>query len=173
MTVAIRVFLAVLLTAFAAASMTGCASYQLGRHEEPPFRTLYVSPVANDSFAPQAQAVLSGQIADHFLRDGLVRISNGDSADVTLEVRLVEYRQDTAATLADDTTLAGVLRLELWADCTLRDNRTGQVYFENRRVTAETRVYPRGRAQEVRDMEMPVLTGKLARRIGYEVLQVW
>lgn len=151
----------------------GCASYQPGRQAEPPFRTLHLAPVVNESFAPQAQALLTNQIAEHFLRDGTVRLAGEDLADATLQVKLVDFRQTTAATRPDDTGLAGQLRLELAAECTLTDNRTGKVYFENRPVGTEIRIVPGQTAQEAQYVEMPVLTRGLARRIGHEVLQVW
>lgn len=152
---------------------TGCARYQLGRHAEPPFRSIYVKPVSNASFAPQAQAILTRQLRENFLHDGLLQVENEADADAVLVIVLRDFDRQIAATRVEDTELADKLRLELLADCTLLDNRTGRIYFENRPVSATVDTFPGDRSQQAEYQAMPVLTRNLARRISYEVLQVW
>lgn len=152
---------------------SGCASYQLGRHAEPPFRSIYVKPVANASFAPQAQALLTTQIREAFLHDGLIEVETEDQADAVLEVVLREFERHVAATRSDDTGVADKLRLDLRADCTLSDSRTGQVYINKRPIIATADSFPQESSQQAEFQNMPVLTNNLARRIVYEVLQVW
>ena len=53
-----------LLTLFSA-----CKAYQLGSPAEIPFQSLYIKPVANQSFAPQAQPILSAMLRENFIRD--------------------------------------------------------------------------------------------------------
>ena len=43
------------LALFTSAFISGCNSYQLGNPAELPFESIYIKPVSNDSFAPQAQ----------------------------------------------------------------------------------------------------------------------
>lgn len=152
---------------------SGCARYQLGRQAEPPFRSIYVLPVSNASFAPQAQAILTQQIREAFLHDGLVRVENEDKADAVLEVVLKDFQENVVATRAEDSVLAEKLRLELVADCTLTDSSSGKIYFEDRPVSAAADSFPEDRSQQAEFRAMPVLTQNLARRITYEVLQVW
>ena len=52
----------------------GCASYQLGSSAKLPYQKVFVEPVTNDSYAPQAQAVVSAKIRDVLIRDGRVQL---------------------------------------------------------------------------------------------------
>lgn len=153
--------------------VSGCANYQLGRHAEPPFRSIYVKPVSNATFAPQAQAILTSQLRENFIHDGMLQVENEADADAVLEVVLRDFDRQIAATRQDDTEIAEKLRFELLADCTLSNNRTGEIYFENRPISATADSFPGDRSQQAEHLAMPVLTRNLARRISYEVLQVW
>jgi len=152
---------------------SGCSHYQLGRDAKPPFRSIYIKPAVNESFAPQAQALLTMQIRDALIRDGLLQIHDESEADAILEVTLKTFDRRVAATRTDDTGLAEKLRLELAAHCTLADNRTGKIYFKNRPVSATSDAFPQDSSAGAEFQSMPVLTDRLARRIAYEVLQVW
>lgn len=152
---------------------SGCGRYQLGRHVEPPFRSIYIKPVSNTSFAPQAQAILSLQLREDFLLDGLVLAAHEGDADAILEITLRNFDRQIAATRQDDTEIAEKIRLALSASCTLLDRRTGRVYFKDRPVSATADSFPDDRSQQAQYQSMPVLTRNLARRISYEVLQVW
>lgn len=165
--------LLILATLAGALFLAGCGHYELGRHEKPPFRSVYVKPVANASFAPQAQALLTTQIREAILYDGLLEVRTEDEADAVLEVVLQEFDKHIAATRTDDTGLAEKLRLQLKADCTLLDSRTGEIYMNNRSVVATADSFPQDSSVQAEFQSMPVLTQNLARRIAYEVLQVW
>lgn len=152
---------------------SGCGRYQLGRHAEPPFRSIYIRPVANDTFAAQAQAILSHQLRNQFIRDGLLEVDNERDADAVLEVVLHQFDRRVAATRAEDTEVAEKLELDLLAHCTLVDNRSGEVYFRDRPLTATAESFPQDRPQQAEFQAMPVLAERLARQIAYQVLQVW
>ena len=152
----------------------GCANYRLGQPAELPFRTLYVAPVANDSYAPQVQVPLSNSIIDLFLNDGTVRITqNQHTADAILEVTVSEYERDVSTTDEDDTFLARSYNVTLRADCTLKDQRTGTIYFENRSVSASNRVFFDSGFQPSEYENMPRLTRDLAREVRNLVLSTW
>jgi len=153
--------------------LAGCGRYHLGRHAEPPFRSIYIRPASNDSFAPQVQAIISQQLREQFIRDGLLQVETEGEADAVLEIVLRNYRRDVAATRTDDTAVAEKLRHRLIAVCTLTDARTGQVYFRDRRVEGAADSFPGERPIQGEFQAMPVLAGDMARRISAEVLQVW
>lgn len=170
-TMLLRIF--VCLPLAAAFLVAGCGHYQLGRHADPPFSSLYIKPVANDSFAPQAQALLTTQIREAILRDGLLELRDADNADATLEVVLKDFDKNIAATSTDDTGIADKLRLGLSASCTLIDNRDGTVFMKGRTVRATADSFPEESSARAEYQAMPVLTERLARRVANEVLQVW
>ena len=62
--------------------LSGCANYQLGDSAPLPFRTLYILPAANDSFAPLAVSTVSAEIREAFIRDGRVKlVANEENAE--------------------------------------------------------------------------------------------
>lgn len=166
-------YLAALTLTAVAILLGGCGHYQLGRDAEPPFRSIYIQPAINESFAPQAQALLTSQIREAFIHDGLLEVSSERDADAVLEVVLKRFDRRVAATRTSDTGLAEKLRLELVAECTLSDNRLGKTYFKKREIRASADSFPQESSAGAEHQTMPVLTGNLAKRIAYEVLQVW
>lgn len=157
----------------------GCSSYRIGKPADTPFRTVYIEPVANRSFAPQAQTLLSTQIREHIMRDGRIALADRDEADAVLSVTLDEYEREASALRGDDTVLASKFTMTLTARCTLADTRTGRVYFQGRETTTETEglfgideeLTFQGLQSEYQTM--PILTEKLAREISNMVLHTW
>lgn len=162
-----------LLLVLATFVLSGCGHYQLGRDAKPPFRSVYVEPVVNESFAPQAQALLTTQIREALIHDGLLEVRGKGEADAVLTVVLKNFEREVAATRTDDTGLAEKLRLDLAAEITLSDRRSGETYMLRRNVSATADAFPEESATRAEYQSMPVLTHNLARRIAYEVLQVW
>jgi hypothetical protein len=162
---------------------SGCASYQLGAPAELPFETIYIRPASNDSFAPQAQAIVSGQLRQHFIRDGRTRlVTNEEAADAVLTVNLAEYNRRGGARRSSDTVVASDFDISLAADISLYNPNKGDYFFEDRRITDHTKTYIENpyatglRTQAYQQSEyqaMPVLARGLARNIADEVLSVW
>jgi len=153
---------------------TGCANYQLGRQAPLPFERLYVAPVVNDSFAPQAQAVLTEQLARQFLTSGAVTlVKSPEQADAILTVTIVDFRREVAATQDDDTGLGESFLLYMTSNSDLVDAETGKPYFKARRNRAEVRTLIDSGLQPAEYQSMPVLTRDLARSIKETVLSTW
>ena len=165
--------------------ISGCNSYQLGNPVELPFESIYIRPVTNDSFAPQAQAILSTQIRDAFIRDGRTKlVTSREAADAVLLVHLTEYNRLPAASQSDDTTAAASYNLVLSAEVSLFDQSKGDYYFQERIIRESSSAYSNNyyatpanaQTQDFLQMEyqaMPRLTYDLARGIADEVLSTW
>ena len=173
------------LALFTLAFISGCNSYQLGNPAELPFESIYIKPVSNDSFAPQAQALLSTQIRDAFIRDGRTKLVNSrEVADAVLLINLTEYNRYAAARQSEDTTAAASFSLVLAAEVSLFDQNKGDYYFMNRIINESSSAYVGNpyatttvtQTQDFLQMEyqaMPRLTHDLSRRIADEVLSTW
>lgn len=181
---AIRSTLIATLTLFWVACMGGCKSYQLGSPTELPFKSIYVKPVSNDSFAPQAQALLSGQLRKAFIGDGRVKIvTSAEAADAVLLVNLTEYNRTAAARLSEDTGKAADFDLTLYSEVSLYDQNKGNYFFKDRLVQETANAYANNpydssdvQTQDFLQSEyqaMPLLTRDLARKIANEVLSPW
>lgn len=150
----------------------GCANYQLGDRVEMPFDTVYVPPVVNHSFAPQAEVVLANQVIEDLNRSGQVKTSE-KGADATLSIVLSDYQRGVTATRPQDTQQARAFSLTLTATITLKNNKTGEVYIEQRELTASQQAFTDGGFIQSEYQAMPVLTRKLAEMITQQVLGAW
>lgn len=168
-----KVFLASVL--FATLLAAGCAHYQLGNaRRNLPFHNLYVKPVINRSYAPQAQALLSDQLRRTLQQQGDIKIvSDEASADVTLEVVLTDYSRTILSTSDQDTYLANSYLLELTAQCTLAGTTLTVIYFYEKPVTATVQVQVGNSLVVSEYQNMPVLTRELATKINNLVISSW
>jgi hypothetical protein len=165
--------------------LSGCKSYQLGSPAELPFDSIYMQPVSNDSFAPQAQALLSAQLRDAFIRDGRTKlVTSAEAADAVLLVKLTEYDRSAAAFDSNDTEVASDFDLTLVAQVSLFDQNKGDYHFQERVLQESSNAYvsnpyANAAAANTQDLlqsehqAMPRLTRDLARKIADEVLSPW
>lgn len=161
------------LLALAALLTFGCAHYRLGTAGRLDWATIYVAPVQTKALIPQAQAIFSTQIREALAKDGRVSLANGDAADVTLTVTLVDYRREVATVRAGDTGLARSFTLTLDAVATLRDNRSGKILFEKRPIQAQRDVFTDGGQQQAEYQMLPILAEVIAGKVAHAVLDVW
>lgn len=166
------------------AVLGGCRSYQLGSPAELTFQSIYVKPVQNDSYAPQAQALLSSQIREALIRDGRLRlVTSEDAADAVLLVTLTDYIRETATRDRQDTTVGTDFDLTLRAEIALWDQVNGKNLFEGRQLSERSNAFVDDpyRAGAIRDQgflqaeyqAMPRITRDLAKKIADEVLSPW
>ena len=157
--------------------LSGCAHYTAANSSDIPFRTLYIRPVVNNSYAPQVQALLSDNLVKAFLRDGSVKIVPQKQADATLRVVINEYKRSLFATQSNDSERARSFIISIGAKIKLSDNRTKKIYLKSRGLKATTTTYSedeQGTAfPEVEYQTMPMLTRRLAATIRDAVLHVW
>lgn len=162
------------LAAALALLLAACAHYRLGTGAQPAFTTLYVEPVENKTMLPQSAALVGTQLRESFLRDARVTLVNSPAAaDATLHVTLTDYSRAVAAPRSDDTGLARKFQLTLLAECTLRDRRTGRVWFEKRPVGAAKEAYTDSGQLQSEYNTAPLLSSSLADNIAHAVLDVW
>ncbi len=176
------------IVAAALTLLSGCASYQLGSSSEIPFETLYIQPATNDSFAPQAQPIVSSQLRSAFIRDGRIQlVTKAEDADAVLSVNLTDYTRSSASRSTRDSERASDFDIRLESKATLFNQRSGDYYFEGRKLSARTNSYVRnpyleGTAGTLEGVDayhqgereaMPRLARDLARQIADEVLSTW
>ncbi|MFT3781628.1 MAG: LPS assembly lipoprotein LptE [Nibricoccus sp.] len=180
LSVAMRKLLPFCVAVFLALS-TGCAHYQLGTEGKLSFHTLYVAPVQNKAYLPQAVAVVTTQIREAFIHDGRVSLVNSAAeAEAVLNVTVVSYRRDVTTARPDDTGLARKFNLTLTASCTLREKSSDAALFENRVVTVEQQIFATATPAQVDSNQiqaeyqaLPQLAAKLADKIAHASLDVW
>lgn len=160
----------------------GCANYHLGSAAEIPFKSIYIKPASNHSFAPQAQPIVSAQIRETFIRDARVKlVANEEAADAVLFVDLTEYERSSGARSSQDTERANDFNIRLTAEISLFDQTKGDYLFKERSIQARTQAYV-GNPYAVSDITsyhqserqaMAQLARDIARQITDEVLSPW
>ena len=123
------------------AFIVGCSNYRLaGTAVNLPFSSVYVSPVRNVSYAPQAAPLLTNAISKAIMQVPDLRVAYQSEAQATLSTTIVNYEKIPIATKASDTALAASYRITATALCTLTRSN-GQVIFKDRPVKAFITVY--------------------------------
>jgi hypothetical protein len=147
------------------------------------FTTLYVEPVRNKVLLPQAQAVVSSEVREAFIRDGRVEIVDSpEAADAVLTVVITDYHREMIATREADIGLASKFAVTLGATCSLRDNRSGRDLFKDRVISAERDAYTdngqpastlTGDQLQAEYNLLPLLGESLADKVTHAVLDTW
>ena len=163
--------------------LSGCSSYQLGSPgQQLPFESIYIKPVANRSFAPEAQTIVSAQLREVFIHDGRVKVvASEQDADAVLAVTLTEYDRTGAARSSADTALADNFDVLLTATVSLLSQPGNEYFFKDRSVQARTNAYltnPYAENQIIayqlsERQAMEQLARQLARDITDTVLSFW
>lgn len=154
--------------------LAGCANYRLGTGSTTKFSTLFIAPVKSTVIIPQAQVLVTTQLREAFLHDGRITLTDSpDSADAVLRITLSSYDRTVAVARADDTGLARRFDEQLIAHATLTDNRSKEVYFTARTLTAKRGVFTDSGLVPSEYQVMPLLAEQLAGQAVHAVLDTW
>lgn len=166
--------LQLLPVALAAGLLAGCAGYHLGTGSTAKFTKLYIAPIASDALIPQAQALVTTQLREAFIRDGRVTLVNSaEAADAVLSITLAGYNRTVAVSRSDDTGLARRFDVSLQARATLLDSRTQQPYFSQRPLDAKQGVFTDSGLVPSEYQALPLLAELIAREAVHAVLDTW
>lgn len=155
----------------------GCANYRLaGTPIKLPFSSVYVMPVKNTSYAPQAANLLTNQIVNALNQTPGLRTAYEGDAQAALQVAIVDYKLIPVATSEKDTALAASYKAQATAQCTLTRSN-GEIIFKDKRVKADAMVYPYSNGENNlignQYQNMPVLMRELGNRIKDAVIGIW
>ncbi len=159
---------------------TGCSNYRLGGTPiNLPFRSVYVQPVKNLSYAPQATNLLTNAISDAISQTPELKVANVGDADAVLDVVLTGYNKRMYASKSTenakgelDTALAAAYKITAVAECTLTVG--GKVLFNKRKVEASVIIYHTSNDFINSEYQnMPVLMRDLGRKIKDTIIGIW
>lgn len=169
-----RPLLVVVLASLCLTLPTACANYQLGTGAKTKFTTLFIAPVSSKVVIPQAQALITTQLREAFIRDGRVSLADSaDTADAVLTIALIGYDRTVAVSKANDTGLARRFDVTLRAQATLVDNQNKKTYFAERPLRATRGVFTDSGLVPAEYENMPLLAEQLAKETVHAVLDVW
>lgn len=165
-------------------AVTGCRSYQLGHPSELPFDSIFIRPASNDSFAPQAQTLISSDLREAFIRDGRVKLVTDEAdADVVLLVNLTDYDREPGARANDSTKKGFSFDIKLGAIVSLYDQNKGRYLFQNEKVDTSATAYIENpylpaalntQTYHIAERQaMPNVSRQMAQKIADRILGVW
>lgn len=165
----VRAALAVAALFFAA----GCSHYRLGQPANPAFRSLYVAPVVNQAFIPQATALVNTQVRQTLATDGRIELAADAAAgDVTLAITLLGYQREVVAARRSDTGLARKFAITLRAEITAT-NREGRKLLDRRSIVVTREIFTDSGQQQAEYENLPLLAEALAREIAHVLHDTW
>ena len=154
--------------------LTGCSHYHWGSPRIClPFHTLYIAPVNNESFAPQAQALLSDYLVAFFQQAGVKVVNCEEQAEATLSINLINFERSMATTKNKDTFVARSFNVNLTAFCSLINNCSETPFFCNIPVESSINALTDEGLQAIEYQDMPVITRQLAYSIKELVINHW
>ncbi len=150
---------------------SGC-NYRMGTEATPPFSSITIDTVKNDSFAPQMQAEIHRQLADSLAQENALHVVSSGGRG-RLAVTLTDYRREVAAVNPADTVAAASYQLTLEAKVTLTDAASGKVLFRDRALRATLPAYAQAGFNRTEFQTLPLLSRELAKEIKDAIVGVW
>lgn len=161
------------LVAVALIGAAGCSHYHLGKSGKPAFQTVYVAPVVNVAFAPQASALVATQVRNSFATDGRLALAAGpDAAEASIAIKLLSYSREVVAARRSDTGLARKFAVTLRAELTVTD-RAGTVLVNVRPLQVTREIFTDSGQQQAEYENMQLLAEALGREVVHSVLDTW
>jgi hypothetical protein len=133
-------------------------------------QSIYVEPVKNSSLCPRASGTLTAQLTKVIQRS--LKLAAKNEADAHLRVEIVDYAKKNATYNPKDTSVVLSVSLCVVAECTLVD-REGHFLLECQRVEATMDLEKCNNFHSSHDQAIPQLMGRLARKIGALLMNVW
>lgn len=152
--------------------LSGCMHYSAGTGSNLVFDRIFVPPVRNNSFATQAQAVLTQYVRNYLSqRPG---VSLADSADLAavLDITITDFFRSLATTKESDSVRAKSFDVVMVVSCTLT-NSDGSILLKDYKVRESVECYAFDDYQEAQYQIMPRLAEKLAKKISELVCNSW
>lgn len=147
---------------------SGCSNYRLGFPVDgASFSTVYVAPAVNKAFVSQAQGILTKQIREELIRNG-IELGGKKSADVSLLTTITNYGRSIGAVYETDPDNAKTLSLSLNVECECVDNKSGKSYFKTN-ISHSISINANDYAQAIEYQKMPLLTREVAKKIAMVV----
>jgi len=152
---------------------SGCLGYRIGSTLPPDIRTVYVPAFANRSGEPELEAATTTAVIRELQRDGTLKITDSDEADVRLEVTLTGYRLQPLRYSEERPTESTEFRLTLEADVILWKQQTGTIVSSNGFVQGESTFEVTGDMSADKLEALPGAATDLAHDIVETIVEAW
>lgn len=162
-----------LLSAATLALLAGCMSYQIKDAGDPPFATVYVEPVTNNSTFPLLEASMTAAIRKAITDTGMLASESQAAADAKLEVVVNDVEREMAAVQSDDVGRGRKFILVFDVSCSLYRGPDRQAVFTNRSITVRQDVFAENSQVNAEYLATPEAARKIGERIASLLTDVW
>lgn len=158
------------------ASLSGCASYQLGQPgNTDAYESVYVTPIRNESTFPMLKSSLTASIRKAISDTGFLSIDSKANADAILETRVVSVKRDIAAVSSIDVGRGRKYELEFETLCTLYRKNGGQLepVFVDRRILSKQDIFADSGQVNAEHQAAPEIARTIGQRIAETLVDTW
>ena len=148
-------------------------------------KTIYIKPFENNiditgevsdrhlyhSYRPLLEIDLTNEIIDRFIYDGALKVVRHPDADIILAGEVIDYLREPLRYSENDEVEE--YRLSLVANMKLRDLRSDELLWEERRFIGDTTYFTRGSLSKSEDVALDDAIKDLARRIVERTVEGW
>ncbi len=155
------------------AIFSGCSNYSLGRgNDKLNFSTISLAPIKNSAELPSIHALLAKNIADEFNSEAdLAFVPEGGNAE--LFVKISGYGRSGFLNSSEDTAIVSAVKMKITLLCTLRDSRSGEIYFQNRKISASVETFLGSATGLAENQALPELSRAAAKKVREAVTATW
>jgi lipopolysaccharide assembly LptE-like protein len=121
-----------LLAGLAALALNGCAGYHVGPTNglAAGEKSIQIAFFANKTLEARLGDAVNSALHESFQRDGTYRLATHDDGDIVLNGVITRYQRYELSFVPSDVQTVLDYRVELTAQVTARDRRTGKVIFD-------------------------------------------
>ena len=156
-----KIFVSVLITAI----LSGCRYHAGYPVEKSGIQSIYVAPAITEAVVAQMSGILSRQIREEITHLGIASLASEADSDATLETTITHYGRSIGSVDEYDTDIAKTLSLNATIRCSLKNNRSGEYFFQDRTLSASLNINAADSAQSIEYQRMPQLSHKLAKQL--------
>jgi hypothetical protein len=125
-----------------------------------------------DLYYPLVESKLSSSLNDEFLFDGKLKLAEQGTADLVLEGGVIKFSRDGLRYSKDGSNVEEY-RLSVCVRLRLKDNRKGNVLWEEPNFCGETSYFITGKETETEDNALSRCLADLSRRVVERVVDTW
>jgi hypothetical protein len=151
----------------ALAFSAGCAGYRLGPTDSLPAgaRSVRVDPFVNETLQPYLGDQVTYELRKDIQRDGTFHLDSHDDPDIVVSGVIHQYERRALSFVPSDVLTVQDYRINVKADVTARDKRSGKVLF-SQTVTGYTLVRVGSDLTSAERQALPLLAGDLAKNVA-------
>jgi hypothetical protein len=122
-------------------------------------------------YRPMLESILTQAVIDRYLFDGNLRPATAENADLVLKGELVEFERAPLKYTSDDEVHE--YRINLAVNISLRDTKTDEVLWREKRYIGDTTYYTSGPLAKSEDEAIDLAVTDLSRRIVDRTVDQW